>query len=237
MVSGELRATLQVFLWSVTIAALDDDRPPWLPAWLLQKIEHMLQDPAANEKQAKSSGSASSSLIGGGAAHGSLAYRFASIPNAAGKECVEPPSKDWTKHVMGSDMKVFSQNGEDGILLTIFENIGVIGSPPYYVEARGVGCGSSWGGGLTAPVRAPCSPGSELAFSLVPPSQFGTEACTECNSRVIRDLAGWTGLLMDGSHSNPAINLNTERISPENINQLFAKYKVPYEFDLLSIDV
>lgn len=47
---------------------------------------------------------------------------------------------------------------------------------------------------------------------------------------------GWTGLLMDGkSDGNPLIK--EEFITAENICDLFVKYSVPKEFDLLSIDI
>ncbi len=66
--------------------------------------------------------------------------------------------------------------------------------------------------------------------------QFGTESGSECNTRLLRER-GWQGLLMDGGYDDAAIGLHEEFITPENINQLFDKYKVPSEFDLLSIDV
>ncbi len=42
---------------------------------------------------------------------------------------------------------------------------------------------------------------------------------------------------MDGGYQNSSINLQQEFITAENINQLFSKYNVPDEFDLLSIDI
>jgi len=48
---------------------------------------------------------------------------------------------------------------------------------------------------------------------------------------------GWRGLLMDGSHDNPDINLHQEFICPENIVSLFQKYNVPLEPDYVSIDI
>jgi hypothetical protein len=42
---------------------------------------------------------------------------------------------------------------------------------------------------------------------------------------------------MDGGNQNLKINLHKEMISPDNINDLFEKHNVPYEFDLLSVDV
>lgn len=66
--------------------------------------------------------------------------------------------------------------------------------------------------------------------------EFGAEDGTECNTRQLRK-SGWKGLLMDGSNTNPAISLQQEFITAENIEDLFAKYNVPKHFDLLSIDI
>lgn len=96
------------------------------------------------------------------------------------------------------EKKVFSQNGEDGVIEKIFSLIGTTNR--YYVE-------------------------------------FGVQDGAECNTRNLRENYGWTGLMMDGGFSNPAINLQKEFITAENINQLFEKYNVPAEFDLLSIDI
>lgn len=97
-----------------------------------------------------------------------------------------------------SERKVFSQNGEDGVLQAIFC---VIGDPlKYYVE-------------------------------------FGTESGEECNTRYFRSYWDWNGLMMDGTYENESINLRKEFITAENINDLFRKYNVPYEFELLSIDI
>lgn len=40
----------------------------------------------------------------------------------------------WVEQLRDRELKVFSQNGEDGILLWIFANIGTYNSPPRYVE-------------------------------------------------------------------------------------------------------
>jgi hypothetical protein len=50
-------------------------------------------------------------------------------------------------------------------------------------------------------------------------------------------LRGWSGLLLDGGHSNASINLHAEWITPENIVSLFEKYSVPREVDYVSIDM
>ena len=106
--------------------------------------------------------------------------------------CYEPIN------LMDYERKVFSQNGEDGVIEKIFEVIGT--KSKYYVE-------------------------------------FGVQDGKECNTRHLRENKGWTGLLMDGGYKNQLINLQQEFIDKENINGLFKKYKVPSEFDLLSIDI
>lgn len=57
------------------------------------------------------------------------------------------------------------------------------------------------------------------------------------NTRYFREHEGWSGLLMDGNHEDLSINLQKEFITAENINELFEKYNVPYDLDLLSIDI
>lgn len=48
---------------------------------------------------------------------------------------------------------------------------------------------------------------------------------------------GWKGLLLDAENENHSINLHKEWITAVNVNSLLQKYHVPYEFDLLSIDL
>lgn len=62
------------------------------------------------------------------------------------------------------------------------------------------------------------------------------------NVKYLRERYEWTGLLLDGACSNDmgndrAINLYKEFITVENICDLFKKYNVPNEFDLISIDI
>lgn len=62
------------------------------------------------------------------------------------------------------------------------------------------------------------------------------------NVKYFREKYGWTGLLLDGGCSNKMadnlrINLHKEFITAENICDLFKKYNVPSEFDLISIDI
>ena len=96
------------------------------------------------------------------------------------------------------ERKIFSQNGEDGVIKKIFEVIKTTNK--YYVE-------------------------------------FGVENANECNTRNLRENCGWSGLLMDGGYEKKEIGLYQEFITAENINELFRKYNVPQEFDLLSIDI
>ena len=67
--------------------------------------------------------------------------------------------------------------------------------------------------------------------------EFGTENANECNTRILREQHNWNGLLMDGNHSNDKIGLKKEFITKENIIDLFKKYDVPKNFNLLSIDI
>jgi len=47
----------------------------------------------------------------------------------------------------------------------------------------------------------------------------------------------WTGLLLDGSHENPAINLHAHYLYSNNMVSLLDKYHVPKETDFLSGDM
>ena len=67
--------------------------------------------------------------------------------------------------------------------------------------------------------------------------EFGVESGLECNTRVLRELLGFTGLLMDSENENIDINLQKEFITADNILNLFHKYNVPKTFDVLSVDV
>jgi hypothetical protein len=97
------------------------------------------------------------------------------------------------------DRKVFSQNGEDGIIEMIFRKIGT--TDKFCVE-------------------------------------FGVNDGHECNTRYLIEKKGWNYLHMDGgSYKKTYTDIKKEFITAENINKLFKKYKVPKEFDLLSIDI
>jgi len=101
------------------------------------------------------------------------------------------------KSINQFEKRIYSQNGEDGIINGIFTKIGLTNK--FFVE-------------------------------------FGVGNGTECNSRYLREKKNWTGLMMDGNE-NPRENVKREFITAENIQDLFEKYNVPQEFDLLSIDL
>jgi hypothetical protein len=67
--------------------------------------------------------------------------------------------------------------------------------------------------------------------------EFGVQDGSECSTRILREKLNFTGLMMDGSHSNEATNLKQEFIKESNTADLFIKYKVPTYFDVLSIDI
>lgn len=56
------------------------------------------------------------------------------------------------------------------------------------------------------------------------------------NTKQLRE-SGWMGVLLDWRKENPELNLHKEVINPETVNQLFVNYEIPFDFDLLSIDL
>ena len=67
--------------------------------------------------------------------------------------------------------------------------------------------------------------------------EFGVENGFECNTRILRDKYNWNGLQMDGINENYCINLRKEFITKENVVELFKKYNVPQNINLLSVDI
>jgi hypothetical protein len=67
--------------------------------------------------------------------------------------------------------------------------------------------------------------------------EFGVEDGIECNTRILREKYKWDGLQMDGGNENLKINLRKEWINKENIIDLFKKYNVPKNINLLSVDI
>lgn len=68
--------------------------------------------------------------------------------------------------------------------------------------------------------------------------EFGaTNGRTMSNTLYLREQKGWTGLLMEGNTQPENSDVQQEFVTAENVEDLFAKYNVPEEFDLLSIDI
>lgn len=62
-----------------------------------------------------------------------------------------------------------------------------------------------------------------------------------CNTSYLREHQGWNGLLLEGNSNvfkdNLDINLHIEKITKDNICNLFKKFDVPIEHDFLCIDM
>lgn len=95
------------------------------------------------------------------------------------------------------EAKIFSQNGEDGIIAGIFAKI--CSTNKFFVE-------------------------------------FGVGGGNECNTRYLLQFCRWQGLMMDAARGRNR-HVKHEFINAENINSLLEKYHVPFEFDLLAIDI
>ena len=67
--------------------------------------------------------------------------------------------------------------------------------------------------------------------------EFGVESGRECNTRILWEKYKWNGLQMDGGYENQTINLRKEFITKENVVELFTKYNVPQNINVLSVDI
>lgn len=108
-----------------------------------------------------------------------------------------------------AEYRIFSQNGEDGILNEILRNIDV--ENLFFVE---FGVGDGW----------------------------------SCNTRLLAEVFGWRGTFIEVEREDFSklqarykncnrVTTLCDKITPENINDLFRKAKVPQEFGVLSIDI
>tara|TARA_B110000971_G_C20025056_1_gene508331 strand:+ start:1335 stop:2132 length:798 start_codon:yes stop_codon:yes gene_type:complete len=90
----------------------------------------------------------------------------------------------------------------------------------------------------------------EFIFSKIEPInkyyvEFGAwDGIHLSNTANLRINHGWSGLLLESNKervnktkNRRQINLHSETITKENINNIFEKYNVPKKFDLLSIDI
>ena len=65
--------------------------------------------------------------------------------------------------------------------------------------------------------------------------EFGVENGMDCNTWILREYYNWRGLQMD--RAMKMINLWKEFITKENVAELFIKYNVPKNINLLSVDI
>lgn len=66
--------------------------------------------------------------------------------------------------------------------------------------------------------------------------EIGVGNADECNTRLLLEN-GWTGLMLDNEYYNPSKGVQREHVDAENVNDLLTKYRVPTQFDVLSIDI
>jgi hypothetical protein len=67
--------------------------------------------------------------------------------------------------------------------------------------------------------------------------EFGVGNGIKCNTRILREHYNWKGLQMDGGYDNDKFNLQKEFIIKENVVELFRKYNVPQNINILSVDI
>jgi len=59
----------------------------------------------------------------------------------------------------------------------------------------------------------------------------------QCNTRILREQYGWTGLLIDPSFKDSTINLQKEIIlTHSNVLDLLAHYQIGDKIDLIAIE-
>ncbi len=66
--------------------------------------------------------------------------------------------------------------------------------------------------------------------------ELGAGNGRECNTRYLREK-GWSGVMIDCDHEDPALDLHREFITMANVDSLMGKFNVPDSFDVLSIDI
>jgi len=67
--------------------------------------------------------------------------------------------------------------------------------------------------------------------------EFGAEDGTQCNTRALKEMGAFKGVLFDMNVENEEINLHKHTVTSDNVVELFQQYNVPTEFDLLSVDI
>ena len=119
----------------------------------------------------------------------------------------EPPTPG--VDLRDAELRIFSQNGEDGTIHALLHAIS--DSPEWFLE-------------------------------------FGVQDGGECNTRLLAEFFGWSGMYFEPDPAQSGrlkerfsclgrIQVGSETVTPENVNQLFTDYGVPQRFGVLSIDV
>uniref|UniRef100_A0A6C0K5Y5 Methyltransferase FkbM domain-containing protein n=1 Tax=viral metagenome TaxID=1070528 RepID=A0A6C0K5Y5_9ZZZZ len=67
--------------------------------------------------------------------------------------------------------------------------------------------------------------------------EFGVQSGYECNTKILREVYEWNGLQMDADNEKLSINLRKEFITKENVVDLFKKYNVPMNINVLCVDI
>jgi SAM-dependent methyltransferase len=120
-----------------------------------------------------------------------------------------PAARPATGSLTEFELRCFSQHGEDGVIAELLARIGV--TTGFFVE-------------------------------------FGIESGREGNCVFLADVLDWSGLFIEPDEqkfaelgdkyaANAAVQTIGATVTPENIEQLFARASVPSEPDILSIDV
>lgn len=127
-----------------------------------------------------------------------LCFAISFISIVSMKDLDSHPDCDRLNMLQSREEKIYSQNGEDGILIALLEILTV----KYYTYV-----------------------------------EFGVENGLECNTRILKDHFSFTGLMMDGGNENKEANLQKEFVTERNVLDLFSKYNIEKDFDVLSLDV
>ncbi|MGH9396910.1 MAG: hypothetical protein ACRD18_08690 [Terriglobia bacterium] len=126
-------------------------------------------------------------------------------------ELLADPKHQDPKRLTRYEHKVFSQTGEDGILVEIFRRIGTSNR-----------------------IFAECSPGDGVENNTLYLLVLGWKGCwIECEARHVKAIKhNLARKIADGS-----LSLQQQLVTAENIESLLARSSLPSEFDLLSIDI
>lgn len=135
-----------------------------------------------------------------------LTRRYAEGPTPAKGEAALERASGLTRF----EYRVFSQNGEDGVLAELFRRAGIVG-PGSFVE-------------------------------------FGVQSGREGSCVFLADVLGWSGLFMEMDdapygalqrkyRANARVRTLRAEVTPDSVEDLFARGEVPEEPDVVSIDV